>query len=90
MIKARAVMRKSAVPSPPISELLKASMAAHQSSKGKVRSMDILKEAANLRRQAASLDPSFSDPAWAEEEKLTPRSHNTHAVLTAFYESKGL
>ena len=77
-----------------ISELLKASMAAHNRARGVPRRpenwLKHLKTAADLRRQAAALDPGFADPAWAEEERLTPHSHNTHRVLMAFYESKNL
>jgi hypothetical protein len=52
--------------------------------------MNLLREAARLRRQAAALDPGFFDPAWEEEDKHTGPSHNTHAVLMSFYASKGI
>ena len=77
-----------------VGELLRASMSAHFAARsGRQRPanwLDHLKRAADLRRQAAMADPGFADPAWSAEEHWTPRSHNTHKVLMAFYESKGL
>ena len=77
-----------------VSDLLKASIAAHYRARGpKGRPADWLshlKVAADLRRQAEAADPGFADPAWGAEERLTPKSHNTHAVLMAFYESQNL
>jgi hypothetical protein len=65
-------------------------MSAHHRSKSRTgRNLDLLQEAALLRKRAVDLDPDFTDPAWDDEERFTPKSHNTHAALTAFYESKG-
>lgn len=79
-----------------VSELLTASMAAHRRALPTTKAgrpkgwLDHLKEAASLRKQAEALDPGFRDEAWQFEQKHTSTGVNTHAVLMAFYESKGL
>ena len=78
-----------------IATLLADSISAHKRAQGNRKGRpadwrDLLTTAATLRRQAEAEDPTFSDPAWADESRHTPTGVNTHAVLTAFYESKGL
>jgi len=78
-----------------VAELLAESMATHRRAQGTRKGrpanwLEMLGHAASLRREAAAADPGFADAAWADEARHTPTGVNTHQVLMAFYESKGL
>jgi hypothetical protein len=67
-----------------LSELLSASLAAHQQSlPGKNRRRDIsaLTRARDLRLAALALDPEMTDPAWNQGKA-------SHADLMAFYDTQ--
>lgn len=44
-----------------------------------------LSEARRLRLDAEALDPEHEAPAWADEQRHTPRGKDTHAEMLAFY-----
>ena len=78
-----------------ISELLQESMSLHNRAKvpGKLQprayeAMDLWRQAYELRALAESMDPEKADPAWAEEQRHTPRGRDTHDELMTFYREK--
>lgn len=50
---------------------------------------DHMREAWRLRLQAhLVLDPWHADPAWEQEQYLTPRGRDTNEAMLAFYREK--
>jgi hypothetical protein len=54
------------------------------------RAMDLgkMREARDFRVQADAQDPGHIDPAWADEQRLTPMGTDTHKALMEFYREK--
>lgn len=77
-----------------IADTLRASRAAHQAAlsarqrKDAVSAEAQLRDAYRLRLEAARDDPDRTDPAWIEDQDVTPRGRDTHADLLAFYALK--
>jgi hypothetical protein len=75
-----------------IADLLTQSMAehkqalAHRQKKAFASAIPHLERAYRLRLDAHREDPEHSDPAWAEDQRNTPKGIDTHAVMIAFYE----
>jgi hypothetical protein len=79
-----------------IAQLLAESLAAHRAAtllrqaKQSTAACQKLREAADLRRQADAADPAHESPAWADEDRVTPKGKVTHDELMAFYARQGV
>jgi hypothetical protein len=79
-----------------IAALLAESLVAHRAAtllrqaKHSAAACEKLREAANLRRQAHAADPAHESPAWADEDRVTPKGKVTHDALMAFYAQQGV
>lgn len=79
-----------------VARLLTAAQQAHQQAKRAAHDQkhtqcrQLRQQALNARVDAHTLDPEHTDPAWAEEQALTPTGRDTHIELMQFYAERGL
>jgi len=79
-----------------IARLLTVSQKAHQDARRArhdqkpSRAREYWQVALDARTDAHTQDPEHLDPAWAEEQALTPGRYDTHSELMQFYAERGV